>query len=243
VNQYDPNQPPQGQQPPPQYQQEPPPGYRLTPPAASPLDQLMEQIKQLNVGIIAAAALFAMLCVIGACVVVIGLVGGGRIPAPSAPRTPTRAALPVGTPQLVVTPIPAVPTFNSALAGTYLNPYFNGRLDTMTTLLIDVLNPQTGQVERKAQLLGTNLDTFVVAFNIAGEVLAPDPTCPERVRLTAIRADNSQVSFVVCLKNAIILRTADIPELGGGDLRMGPYFIDILAPYLPAEYRQLLGIS
>lgn len=264
ANQYDPNQqqpnqgyPPLGQQP--QYQQPqqqqpispyqqdqqplyPAPNY---PPPTS--NSLLDQLKQINIGIIAAGALFIMLCLIGACVIFLGLIRGNPVP-PPAPVTAATATfgLPVGTAPIVVTPIPAVPTFDPSVVNTYINPYANAQLSTMTQLFIDVLNPQTGQFERKAQLLGGNLDPFAVAFNIAGPVSAPNANCPERVRLTAVRADNTQAVFGVCLDNvnqAIVLRSADVTDLNGGDLQMGPYFIDVLATYLPAEYRQLLGVN
>ena len=279
MNQYDPNQqqpnqgyPPPNQQPQyqqSQYQQQPPqqPGYQQPPyqqdqqpnypnyPPQPTGGSLMDQLRQVNVGIIAAAALFVMLCVIGACVIFLGLIRGNPVPAPAAPATATVFVLPVGTqgtpqiggtPQFGVTPIQPVATFDPNLINTYINPYYNGRLDTMTQLFIDVLNSQTGQFERKAQLLGANLDPFAVAFNIAGPVSAPNASCPERVRLTAVRADATQAVFGVCLDNvnqAVVLRSADVTDLNGGDLQMGPYFIDVLAPYLPAEYRQLLGVS
>lgn len=279
MNQYDPNQqpqnqgyPPLGQQPQqPQYQPQPPqPGYQQQPYQQDqqpnypnyppqPRASLMDQLREVNVGIIAAAALFVMLCVIGACVVFLGLIRGNPVPAPAAPATATVFVLPFGTPgtpdvifgtpgtpQFGVTPIQPIATFDPNVINTYINPYYNGRLDTMTQLFIDVLNSQTGQFERKAQLLGGNLDPFITAFNIAGPVSAPNTSCPERVRLTAVRADATQAVFGVCLDNvnqAVVLRSADVTDLNGGDLEMGPYFIDVLAPYLPAEYRQLLGVN
>lgn len=252
MNQYDPNQqqnpneyradqqqPYQGY--PPNYDSQPHPGYVYTPPP-SLTDQVRSQLGNVNVGIIAAGALFVMMCGIGGCLVLIALLRSEPTP-PRFPNPAPTSAVQLNTPQIIFTPIPAGPTANPAAVGQPVNPYVAARLDTMNQLFIDVLNPLTGQFERKAQILGTELDRYREAFNITNFVQAYDTACPDRVRLTAARADGSSVLIGVCLKNAVILRTTDIPELGGGELPMYPLFIDLIAPYLPPEYRQLLGIS
>jgi hypothetical protein len=206
------------------------------------LDQVQAQLGSLNVGIIAAGTLFVMLCLVGACVVLVGVLRTEPAPPRFPTPLPTNIVV-VNTPQFIVTPLPSGPTVNPGAIGSPVNPYVTARLDAMNQLFIDVLNPQTGQFERKAQILGADLNSYREAFNVTNFVQAADFNCPDRVRLTAARADGSIVTMSACLKGAVVLRSADIPELGGGDLPMYPLFIDLLAPYLPFEYRQLLGIS
>ena len=94
VNPYDPNQqqqpnqsyPPQ-QQPPYQqqqpYQQDQQPLYPAPPYQQPTSTSLMARLREINVGILIAAGLFLSLCLIGACVILFGLIRGRPIPAPT----------------------------------------------------------------------------------------------------------------------------------------------------------------
>jgi hypothetical protein len=84
------------------------------------------------------------------------------------------------------------------------------------------------------------MQQFITAFNIAQAITAPDFNCPDHVRFLVARADGSFISIGACLKGVVVLRGAAIPNLGGNDLPMGPYFTDILTPYLPQTYQNLL---
>jgi len=161
-------------------------------------------------------------------------------PAPPAPATPRPV---IGTPTISagnVNVLPTnAPTVNAANIGIFVNPYVSAQLQGMTVMQIDVRDAATGNYVRAQQLTGSDLDKFVEAFNVSVKTVAPDPNCPDHVRLSITRADNSVVTIGVCLKQVVILR-GGIPDLGGADAPMYPGFSDALAPYLPEAYRNLL---
>ncbi len=162
-------------------------------------------------------------------------------PAPPAPATPRPVA---GTPTIIaggVNVLPTTPpTVNTANIGKFVNPFISAQLQGMTVMQIDVRDQATGNYVRAQQLTGGDLDKFVEAFNVSVKTVAPDPNCPDHVRLSITRADNSVVTIGVCLKQVVILR-GGIPDLGGADAPMYPGFSDALAPYLPDAYRNLLN--
>jgi hypothetical protein len=112
----------------------------------------------------------------------------------------------------------------------------------MQVLVLEVLDPITGSYVRSAPINANTLEMqqFITAFNIAQAIMAPDFNCPDHVRFLVARADGSFISIGACLKGVVVLRGAAIPNLGGNDLPMGPYFTDILTPYLPQTYQNLL---
>jgi hypothetical protein len=239
---YDPRQAPSGyaQQ---QYGQQPyenapqqyPPGgtgFRL--PSWVPRDPT-------TLGVLAAGALALGLCVVAFCVML--LVLGRPIPPPAVPPT-SIVTVPTTDPLIIWTPTPAptpVPPFNPALVGTLLNPYFAAGLEGMQRIDMYILDPGAGGYAPRTQILAgsAEMEFFVTALNIANFITAPNAACPDHVRLVITRADGVSVTIGVCLNQAVILR-GDIPGLSGGDLPMGPYFIDLLRPYLPDTYARLL---
>jgi hypothetical protein len=134
--------------------------------------------------------------------------------------------------------VPVTPTFDPASVGKIINPYVSASLSGMTVLQIDVLDAATGSYTRQAQLTGTDLDIFAKSLNISVQTEAPNTDCPDHVRLSITRADNSIVTIAICLKGDVIVR--GLPDMGGSDAPMGPLFIDALMPYLPADYQKLL---
>ncbi|HVO43701.1 MAG TPA: hypothetical protein VMT34_13810 [Aggregatilineales bacterium] len=177
------------------------------------------------------AALFSCVCLFCICSV-LGLL---LLQPPALPPTPRP------NPTLASSPIPVAtltPTANSANFGQYINPYISANLAGMTILQIDVRDPATGSYVRKAQLTDTGLTPFITALNVSVQMTAPAPDCVDHVRLTVTRADNSVVTFGVCLKGSVILR--GIPDLAGADAPMYAGFTDALLPYLPDEYKKLL---
>lgn len=238
------NQPPdQGQQPPSDY---PPRQDALSwlPPSIQALVPRWFPRDPMALGIIGAGSLFVCMCLIGFCLVFSLLTR--PIPTPAPPPT-SAAVVPTADPfmLLTATAMAAQPTpipFDPSKVGSLLNPYFSANLDGMTQIVVDVLDPASGQYQNVLTAVAgsAEMQQFVTAFNIANVIAAPDTACPNHVRFTITRADGTPVVIGVCLKGAVILR-GNIPGLGGGDLPMGPYFIDIMLPYLPAAYRQLLG--
>jgi hypothetical protein len=140
--------------------------------------------------------------------------------------------------------LPTVEPFDPAVVGTLLNPYANGALEGMSSLTVEVLDQTTGQYTPVVNAVpgAPEYDLFVTALNIATIVQSPNTGCVDHVRFRALRVDGTTLEFRACLNQAVILR-GPIPGLRGADLPMGPYFIDILAPYLPPAYRQLLGVQ
>ncbi|MCC7448947.1 MAG: hypothetical protein IT324_16130 [Anaerolineae bacterium] len=161
-------------------------------------------------------------------------------PAPPAPATPRpvveTTTISAGSVNIIPT---NAPTVNAANIGIFVNPYVSAQLEGMTVMQIDVRDEATGNYVRAQQLTGSDLDKFVEAFNVSVKTVAPDSNCPDHVRLSITRADNSVVTIGVCLKQVVILR-GGIPDLGGADAPMYPGFSDALAPYLPEAYRSLL---
>ncbi len=178
----------------------------------------------------------ALLACVGAVGVVCLLSVLGPPPAPATPRPATNptAVVVVGTPLST-----ASPTVDSANIGQFVNPYISAQLAGMTVLQIDVRDQDTGNYIRAAQLTGTDLDKFAEALNVSVKTVAPNPSCPDHVRLSITRADNSVVTIGVCLQGVVILR-GGVPDLGGADAPMYAGFSDALAPYLPPAYRDLL---
>jgi hypothetical protein len=111
----------------------------------------------------------------------------------------------------------------------------------MRQIDVYLLDPTSGQYVGRAQILAGSpeMEEFATALNISNFITAPDPTCPNHVTLLVTRADGSQIPLGVCLKGSVILR--GLPNLGGNDLPMGPYFTDILLPFLTEQYAALLG--
>jgi hypothetical protein len=198
------------------------------PPRRVPLDPWT-----IGVILIAAVALLACMGAVGV-VCLLSIVGS-----PPPPATPPPASNPTAI-SVLGTPLPtALPTVNSADIGKFVNPYLSAELQGMTVLQIDVRDQDTGNYVRSAQLTGTELDKFVEAFNVSVKTVAPDSSCPDHVRLSITRADNSVVTIGVCLKGVVILR-GGVPDLGGADAPMYPGFSDTIAPYLPPAYKELL---
>jgi hypothetical protein len=200
------------------------------PPAPVPPRRLPFEPWAIGVIIIAGVAILAC---IGAVGVVCLLSVLGPPPAPATPRAPTPTIV-FGTP-----PPPASPTVDTANIGIFVNPYISAQLAGMTVLQIDVRDQDTGNYVREAQLTGSDLDKFVEPLNVSVKTVAPNTDCPDHLRLSITRADNSVVTIGVCLKGVVILR-GGIPDLGGADAPMYPGFSDAIAPYLPPAYKQLL---
>lgn len=137
-------------------------------------------------------------------------------------------------------PLPPTPTFNQALIGRFINPTQSGNFGDFTVLQIDVLNTANNSYERRAQLTSADAQfaLFAESLNIAGEAITPLRDCPDHVRLVITRAEGTQLTMGVCLRDLVILR--GVPETGGAELRMGPRFSDALQPYLPEEFLKLL---
>jgi len=199
----------------------------------------------MSLGIIAAGFLMFSMCLCAFCLVILIL----SRPTPS-PATAGGDTRPTINPALIFTPIPSqtpVPPFNPSKVGTLLNPYAAAQLDGMTSISVDFYNPATGQFEPSGIQIGAGSDAmnaFVTALNIGQPIAAPDASCQTALRFNITRVDNSVVAIGVCLKDAVILR-GGIPGLDGGDLPMGPYFIDVLRDYLPNlpdAFKQLLGL-
>ncbi len=212
---------------PPPQQQQPPPTRRY-------------QFDRWTIGMIAAGGLAFVMCTLVGCVVILGLVR--QPPPPATPRPTVLVAQP--SPLAIATPLPpATPTFNPASVGQLVNPFDAARLDGMTAIQIDALRQGTGNYERIIQInIGSvEMDRFVEALNIANFIQRPNGACPNHLRLTINRADQSVALIGVCLSQLVVLRGADITGLGGGDLPMGPFFTDVICPYLPADYKSLLG--
>ncbi len=183
--------------------------------------------------LIAAVALLACMGAVGV-VCLLSVAGTPPPPATPPPSNNSTQIVAIGTP--LPTPLPTV---DSANIGKYVNPYLSAGLQGMTVLQIDVRDQDTGNYVRSAQLTGSDLDKFIEAFNVSVKTVAPNPSCPDHVRLSITRADNSVVTIGVCLKGVVILR-GGIPDLGGADAPMYPGFSDALAPYLPPAYKDLL---
>lgn len=193
----------------------------------------------LVLGAIFAGGMIGSFCLLGFCLLI--TFSESAIPRPS---SPTPVAIATITP-IIVTATPEVsplPPYDASRIGSFLNPFVDANLEGMQALVIEVLDPITGSYVRSAPINANTLEMqqFITAFNIAQVITAPDFTCPDHVRFLIARADGSFIAIGACLKGVVILRGADIPSLGGNDLPMGPYFTDILTPYLPSTYQALL---
>lgn len=209
------------------------------------LDDLMAQLPPwlprdpLVIGALFIAGAFGSFCLLSLCVLI--ALSERAIPRPS---TPTLGGIAVVTP-IIVTATPEItplPPNDPSRIGRLLNPYVDANLEGMQALVLEVLDPITGNYVRSAPINANTLEMqqFITAFNIAQVITAPDFSCPDHVRFLVARADGSFISIGACLKDVVILRGAAIPNLGGNDLPMGPYFTDILTPYLPQTYQNLL---
>ncbi len=244
-----PEQPPQRdpQQPqhyaPEEYLGAPPPDQ---PPPRRLIDIVMAQLPPwvprdpILLGAILAGGVIGTFCLCGLCLLF--TFSDSAIPRPS---TPTASAGNTTIP-IIVTATPDLPTqppFDSSKIGSFLNPFLDANLEGMQAIALEVLDPNTGGYVRSAPIVANTLEMqqFVTAFNIAQAITAPDFGCPDHVRFLVARADGSVVSIGACLKGVVILRGAALPNLGGNDLPMGPYFTDILTPYLPSIYQGLLS--
>ena len=190
-----------------------------------------------TIALIAAVGIAGCAC-IGAIAVLFIFVLAAPPPAPATPKPLLNGTTIAANVPGAVLPA-ATPTLDPASVGKVINPAVSASLTGMTVLQIDVLDPTTGNYTRAAQLTGTDLDIFSESFNISVETIAPNTDCPDHVRLSITRRDDSVVTMGVCLKNVVILR--GIPDLGGADAPMGPRFSDALAPYLPDAYKRLLN--
>lgn len=243
-----PEQPPHDPQPPQSY---PPEAYLGAPSPDQPpprrlIDIVMAQLPPwlprdpILLGAILAVGVIGSFCLCGLCVLL--TFSESAIPRPS---TPTAIAENTAIPIIVTTTpdLPTQPPFDASKIGSFLNPYLDANLDGMQAIALEVLDPNTGGYVRSAPIVANTLEMqqFVTAFNIAQAITAPDFGCPDHVRFLVARADGSVVSIGACLKGVVILRGAALPNLGGNDLPMGPYFTDILTPYLPSIYQGLLS--
>ncbi|HLY28476.1 MAG TPA: hypothetical protein VKQ72_19165 [Aggregatilineales bacterium] len=178
-----------------------------------------------------------------ACLLAICVIGILVLPNPPTPATP-RATLDLTSifataAQSGQTPQVIQPTLDSSKIGQVINPYLAANLAGMTMIQVDTLEPATGNYTRQAQVIGSDLTVFAKSFNISVQTVAPNTDCPDHVRLTITRADNSIVTIGVCLKGVVILR--GLPQLGGADAPMGPFFSDTLSQYLPDALKKLLN--
>jgi len=237
-----PQYPPQGQPPRPNYPPQQGPrqtGQYPTPPYDPNPPVPRQRFDPLTLAILAAAGLAGCACCAAVALFVILTI----LPTPQPPATarPTLnltivAANAAGTRTFIAPTIK--PTFNPASVGKLINPSISANLGGMSVLQIDVLDQASGNYTRAAQLTGADLDIFAESFNISVPTTAPNTDCPDHVRLSVTRADNSVVTIGVCLKSVVILR--GLPDLGGADAPMGPRFSDAISPYLPDAYRRLL---
>jgi hypothetical protein len=189
----------------------------------------------------------ALLIAIGgasvACLLAICVIGVVVLPNPPSPATP-RATLDLTgifatAAQAGTTPQVVLPTLDSSKIGQVVNPYLVANLSGMTMIQIDTLDPATGNYTRQANVTGSDLSVFAKSFNISVQTVAPNSDCPDHVRLSVTRADNSIVTMGVCLKGVVILR--GLPQFGGADAPMGPFFSDTLGQYLPDSLKKLLN--
>jgi hypothetical protein len=215
-----------------QYYDQPP--YPPPPPDYTPKRRWFG-LDSWTIGVIGLTAVAGATCLCAVSVLCL-LVFTAPPPAPATPRPVTNptAIAAAGSPQAT-----SAPTLNSADVGKFVNPSISAQLQGMTVLQIDVRDEATGNYVRAQQLTGSDLTIFAEAFNVSVKTVAPSTDCPDHVRLSITRSDNSVVTIGVCLKDVVILR-GGIPELGGADLPMAPRFTDALAPYLPEAYRNLL---
>jgi len=165
------------------------------------------------------------------------------LPGPTAPTTPistidATAALAAAAQAGTILP-GAKPSLDPASVGKIINPYIDANLQNMSVLQIDILDTASGNYTRAAQLQGTDLNIFTESFNISVQTVAPNTDCPDHVRLSVTRQDQTVITMAACLKGVVILR--GIPDLGGADAPMGPRFTDALAPYLPDDLKRLLN--
>jgi len=197
--------------------------------------------------LLGAGGILLIMCLGAMCVIM--LILGRPIPAPTTP-TQDLGALLTPSPIVIVvtsdpgggvgsTPLPGV--VDSSKVGTVLNPFQDAGLDGMQMINVDILDAFSGTYARAATVIAgsAQMEQFTTALNIANFVTARDFNCPDHVRLSITRADSSVVVIGLCLKNAVIVR-GDLPNLGGNDLPMGPYFIDIIKQYLSSNLLPLL---
>lgn len=213
---------------------------------ASTLDQALQWARA-NPAIVGAGGVFVLICVCGMCLVLFVIFRGPSLRVPP-PATAAPTSVLINTPSIILTPIPQQATFNPGAVGQLLNPYVAAGLNTMVQVSVDVLNPLTGVYENKLLALGETLSPFIEGFNIGAFIEAPDPACQDRARITVGKADTSQVLFTMCFRRGTasaeaVLRSPALPSLGGGDLNMGPYFVDVLRPYLPIDLLQQIGVN
>jgi len=191
------------------------------------------------------AGLLALVGLICLCLVAGSVLFLKTPPTPAAPAVPTAIVLIPTNPGVfptVTALVPVSPTLpNSGGAvggGQYVNPYESANLTGMSIIQIDLLDQSTSSYTRVAQVTGADLNAFAVAFNVSVQAVSQDPSCPDHLRLTITRADNSVLAFGVCLKGVVTLRNTDL--FGGLDLPMYPGFTDTISKYLPDNYKQLL---
>lgn len=191
-----------------------------------------------TIALIIAGGGASALCLLAACVLLILI-----MPGPPQPTTPNptldltgifaTAALSGVTPQVIK------PTLDTSKIGQVINPYLSANLQGMTLIQIDTLDQSTGNYTRLTQVSGSDLNDFGKSLDISVQTVAPDTSCPDHVRLTITRADNSIVMMGLCLKGVVVVR--DLPQLGGTDAPMGPFFSDTLGKYLPDSLKKLLN--
>ncbi len=136
-------------------------------------------------------------------------------------------------------PSGSTPTPINLNVGKIINPYIDANLQNMSVLQIDILDTASGNYTRAAQLQGTDLNIFTESLNISVQTVAPNTDCPDHIRLSVTRQDQTVIKMAACLKGVVILR--GIPDLGGADAPMSPRFTDALAPYLPDDLKRLLN--
>ena len=213
-------------------QQRPPSYYGQPQPPLVPGPQRRLPIDLWVILLAAAAGLALLTCLVAVTLVILRV----ALPEPPLPVTPR----PVGNATTAPIQATAAPTFDSANAGQFFNPYVSAGLDNMQAIQIDLRDPASGNYVQAAQITGDALAKFVEAFNVSVKTTAPDLNCVNHVRFSIKRADSSVITISACLKGAVILR-GNIPDLNGADAPMYPGFTDTLAPYLSEELRGLLN--
>ena len=195
-----------------------------------------------TLAVIGAAILAGCACC-GAIAVVVLLVvlPGPTQPAAPIPTIDATAALAAAAQAGPLLPSGSKPTLDPASVGKVINPYIDANLANMSVLQIDILDTTTGNYTRAAQLTGNDLTIFAESFNISVQTVAPNTDCPDHVRLSVTRQDQSVITMAACLKGVVILR--GLPDLGGADAPMGPRFTDALTPYLTDSLKNLLSFQ
>ncbi len=138
-------------------------------------------------------------------------------------------------------PITVVPTLAPFDESKWVNPYYSTELEGASELRIRYLDPVTLDTYRRPErVTGRQLWEFLNAMNasiLAGSYRAE---CPDHVRMTFVRADGSRFMLRACLDGVVFLR--GVPGAVNEELPMPTRFSQVILPYLPEEWRNLLDI-